>query len=196
MLRQKVNIPMKSFPIILLVSALATSCSTGAMTQGPSGKFNDHRDTVANHGIGNYTDARALSEIVAVGPARAETVTAAPTAAEKKSLETLSEALFFGSNSAKLSAQQRAGLKHVADLMTRHPDWKLDLIGHADPRGAAKVNQALSAKRATSVQAALSNYGVRRDRMAVKAMGEISEANVKDQRKLALDRNVEIRVAN
>jgi outer membrane protein OmpA-like peptidoglycan-associated protein len=189
----------------LSLAALLSACSTMMTTPqtASTGKYLDHDATVANGGVGNYSDGTNMPKTPAVAeaPAPAQPVAVAPAPAVEKtaaaaSLETLSRDLFFQSGKASLNAEQKDALKNVAGLMQNHPEWKLVLIGHADPRGNAAFNQKLSYNRANSVKETLAQYGVSQDRMTIKAMGKVSEANPKDAHKLALDRNAEIRLAD
>jgi outer membrane protein OmpA-like peptidoglycan-associated protein len=71
------------------------------------------------------------------------------------------------------------------------PDAHLTLEGHADPRGSAEYNQALSERRVERTKNFLVEHGVPAANLDTKAFGEqqqLTEAQVKD----AVERNPEL----
>jgi len=66
--------------------------------------------------------------------------------------------IYFDYNEATITPQSDVTLHELGDIMRRHPDWKLDIVGHTDSVGGSGAgNTALSAKRATAVRDALTN---------------------------------------
>ncbi len=77
-------------------------------------------------------------------------------------------------NSGLLPSQQRTLASLASDLqkyLEAKPDAHLILEGHADPRGSASYNQALSERRVNITKAFLVSHGVPEDHIEVKAFG-------------------------
>ena len=71
------------------------------------------------------------------------------------------------------------------------PDARLTLTGHADPRGGAEYNQALSERRVGSVKNFLVQQGVPESSIDTKALGD-SQPLTKDQVKDLVQKNPEL----
>ncbi len=66
--------------------------------------------------------------------------------------------IYFDYNQATITPQSDLELRSLGDIMRRHPDWKLDIVGHTDSDGGSGAgNVALSARRAKAVSDALTN---------------------------------------
>jgi len=81
--------------------------------------------------------------------------------------------IYFDYNEATITPQSNATLHELGDIMRRHPDWKLDIIGHTDSVGGSGAgNTALSARRATAVRDALTNrFSVGAARLTTRGAG-------------------------
>ena len=78
-------------------------------------------------------------------------------------------------NGGLLPSQQRTLLSAASDFkryLTFQPDAHLILHGHADPRGSAAYNQALSERRVARVKAFLVEQGVPADHIETQGLGE------------------------
>jgi outer membrane protein OmpA-like peptidoglycan-associated protein len=71
------------------------------------------------------------------------------------------------------------------------PDARLTLTGHADPRGGAEYNQALTERRVGSVKNFLVQQGVPESSIDTKALGD-SQPLTKDQVKDLVQKNPEL----
>ncbi|MBN8552085.1 MAG: OmpA family protein [Caulobacterales bacterium] len=80
----------------------------------------------------------------------------------------------FGFDSDTVDSRFYAVLDDVANVLNTYDQSVVDIIGHADARGADDYNQALSERRAASVAGYLINRGVLRERLYVAGMGERS----------------------
>jgi len=63
--------------------------------------------------------------------------------------------IYFSFNSDKLRDESQPTLKDIAEVMRRHPDWKLQVNGHTDAIGGVQSNLELSKRRAAAVKNAL-----------------------------------------
>jgi peptidoglycan-associated lipoprotein len=80
--------------------------------------------------------------------------------------------VYFDFNEAALTTDATATLSRNADCLKQVPN-RITIVGHADPRGTAEYNIALSERRAQSVQAHLSRLGVDGGRMAILPRGSL-----------------------
>ena len=81
--------------------------------------------------------------------------------------------IYFSFNSDELRDESEPTLKEVSDIMRRHPDWKLSVVGHTDAIGGDASNLDLSKRRAASVKKALvSRFGVSGARLATDGFGK------------------------
>ena len=62
-------------------------------------------------------------------------------------------------------------LQYVLDALNKYPSLKLDIEGHTDNVGSAKMNKALSQKRANKIQSWLVSKGVAKDRLTATGYG-------------------------
>ena len=59
--------------------------------------------------------------------------------------------IYFSYNSDAIRDESTPTLKEIADIMTRHPDWRLGVNGHTDGIGGDQYNGELSKRRAAAV---------------------------------------------
>ncbi len=81
--------------------------------------------------------------------------------------------IYFDYNEATITPQSDVALHTLGDIMRRHPEWKLDIVGHTDSVGGSGAgNLSLSARRATAVRDALTNrFGVGAARLTTRGAG-------------------------
>jgi outer membrane protein OmpA-like peptidoglycan-associated protein len=81
--------------------------------------------------------------------------------------------IYFDYNEATITPQSNAALRDIGDIMRRHPDWRLSIVGHTDSiGGSGAANSALSTRRAKAVSDALtSRYGVVASRLTTGGAG-------------------------
>jgi outer membrane protein OmpA-like peptidoglycan-associated protein len=63
--------------------------------------------------------------------------------------------IYFDFDSDTLRPESEPVLKTIAEILTRHPDWKMNLAGHTDNIGPDAYNLDLSNRRAEAVKTAL-----------------------------------------
>jgi OOP family OmpA-OmpF porin len=96
----------------------------------------------------------------------------APEAPEQESMEPESFTVYFGFDSAQLSAEAREVLGRVASAAEENPDAEVSATGFTDTVGPEDYNQDLSFRRAQAVKEALSGRGIEADRIGTAARGE------------------------
>ena len=81
--------------------------------------------------------------------------------------------IYFTFNSDVIRSESEPTLKEIADVLARHPDWKLGVNGHTDAVGADAYNLDLSRRRAAAVRAALvARYHVDGSRLSTNGLGK------------------------
>ena len=100
----------------------------------------------------------------------------------------------FRTGDAQLSADDIAQLTTLGQLAGSMAGVKIQVSGHADPRGAKEYNEALSKDRAESVAAVLSNAGASPDHMVIEALGADSANATGDLDDYAFQRRVSVKL--
>jgi len=102
--------------------------------------------------------------------------------------------IFFDFDRATLRPESEPALRKIADILSRHPDWKLSLAGYTDNIGPNEYNLALSNRRAVAVKKALvDNFEIAADRLATEGFGATRPSEPNDTRRgRAHNRRVEL----
>lgn len=86
--------------------------------------------------------------------------------------------IYFGFDSAVIRPESKRVLQEIAGILTRHPDWKLQIDGHTDAVGNDADNLELSKRRAAAVKTALvGDWHVAANRLATGGYGESRPAD-------------------
>ena len=81
--------------------------------------------------------------------------------------------IYFTFNSDVIRPESEPTLKEIADVLTRHPEWKLGVNGHTDGVGTDAYNLDLSRRRAAAVRTALvSRYHIEAARLSTNGLGK------------------------
>jgi outer membrane protein OmpA-like peptidoglycan-associated protein len=81
--------------------------------------------------------------------------------------------IYFSFNSDQIRPQSEPTLREIADILKRHPDWKLAIEGHTDAIGSDDSNQELSSRRSAAVKGALAGrYEIDGGRLTTSGRGE------------------------
>ncbi|HKU17459.1 MAG TPA: OmpA family protein [Steroidobacteraceae bacterium] len=81
--------------------------------------------------------------------------------------------IFFRSGSDEIRSESEGSLRVIAEVLKRHPDWKLSVEGHTDSLLADDFNQKLSERRAAAVkQALVTRHGIVAARLTTRGFGE------------------------
>ena len=89
--------------------------------------------------------------------------------------------IYFSFNSDALRDESTPTLKEIADILTRHPDWRLDVNGHTDGIGTDQYNLDLSKRRAAAVVKALvTSYHINAGRLKSAGFGKSQPKDTND----------------
>jgi outer membrane protein OmpA-like peptidoglycan-associated protein len=89
--------------------------------------------------------------------------------------------IYFSYNSDALRDESTPTLKEIADIMTRHPDWRLAVNGHTDGIGGDQFNADLSRRRAAAVVNALvTQYHIGTGRLKSAGFGKSQPKDTND----------------
>lgn len=105
------------------------------------------------------------------------------------------DALTFQQRSSIISPESYPELNSVAKMLHDNPNMVIQLEGHTDTRGDAKLNQKLSEDRVDAVRDYLITKGVAKSRIKLKAYGgsmPLSKENTEEAHRL--NRRVEVRI--
>jgi OmpA-OmpF porin, OOP family len=85
--------------------------------------------------------------------------------------------ILFDVNTAVIKPESSGVLKEVADVLQKHPELKVNIIGHTDSDGSDAANLELSKKRAEAVkQALIKDFGIDGARLESDGKGESAPA--------------------
>ncbi len=111
---------------------------------------------------------------------------------DKKTLEVAMQAVQFQTGSAVLKAESNDVLNQIADIMSRYPDFNMNISGHTDNTGSATANQSLSERRAKACHDYLVKKGVSATRLNHTGFGESRPISTNENEKgRSLNRRVE-----
>lgn len=77
----------------------------------------------------------------------------------------------FNFDSASITKDAEQALAQVLQVLQAHPDWHVEIRGHASSDGPLAHNKQLAQRRAESVLAYLKKHGVPGDHMVAKGLG-------------------------
>ena len=105
--------------------------------------------------VADKTTEQKAAEFKAEGQAQLE-----------KAMERLHDvSVFFEFDEHTLTKEATDRLGDVASVLTKHPELKVKIEGHADERGTPAYNLALGQRRAESTKAYLEKMGVKDDQI-------------------------------
>lgn len=187
---------MRSYLVPLLVasSALLMACE-----EGPKPPLKTAAD-VQGTGPANGANAGWMMPGASIGK-RADTTT--PTAGSIQIDDRILKACgdlptaHFAFDSASISGDAESALGALARCFVSGPlaGARMNLVGHADPRGGVAYNLALGQQRASSVATFLSQRGISEQRMGTVSKGAF-DATGTDEEGWTLDRKVEVFLAD
>ena len=111
--------------------------------------------------------------------------------AAMKALQTKFNNLKFATGSVAMTEDSKAVIKDVAELLSKYPDFKLNVVGHASKDGSDELNQRLSERRAEAVKKELVKMGVEGERIMTEGRGSREPISETDP---SLNRRTEFQV--
>lgn len=135
--------------------------------------------------IGNYYDKQA-KELEKVAETRRT---------DDGIVTTLKSSLLFDSGSSQLKPAAIKNLNEIGDILKKYPENIITVVGHADNRGTASLNQTLSEQRAQAVRRQLIARGIPADSLEAigKGSSEPVASNDTDEGR-AKNRRVELQI--
>jgi outer membrane protein OmpA-like peptidoglycan-associated protein len=89
--------------------------------------------------------------------------------------------IYFSFNSDQIREESEPTLDEIAELLRRHPDWKLGIEGHTDNIAGDSYNLDLSRRRAASVKTALvKTYSIDGNRLTTAGFGKSRPQDTND----------------
>ncbi len=89
--------------------------------------------------------------------------------------------IYFAFNSDEIRDESESTLREIADVLRRHPEWKLAIEGHTDSIATDAYNLQLSQRRSAAVkQALVSGKGVAAGRLTTGGFGEARPKDTND----------------
>lgn len=89
--------------------------------------------------------------------------------------------IHFSFNSDQIREESEPTLDEIADVLRRHPDWRLSIEGHTDSLASDAYNKTLSERRTAAVRHALvSRKGIADARLATAGYGESRPRDTND----------------
>ncbi|MFO2463811.1 OmpA family protein [Pseudomonas sp. 15FMM2] len=105
--------------------------------------------------------------------------------------------VLFATNKADLKSSGLVNINKLAQFLQENPDRKVIVEGYTDSTGSDAYNQALSERRATSVQVALIKMGVNPSRIVTAGYGKAyAVADNSSVSGRAMNRRVEVTISN
>ena len=99
--------------------------------------------------------------------------------ADKKPVDIYS--IYFAFNSDAIREESEPTLKEIAEVLRRHPDWKLQVNGHTDGVGSDQYNLDLSRRRAAAVKDTLvKRYAIDASRLTTAGFGKSQPKDTND----------------
>ena len=164
------------FVAVLAVGLTLSACSPSAPlpqpTPAPTGPSQEDLDRIRADSV---AAVRAAAE-----DARREREEAARVAREEEARQravedargTLTEMVFFEFDMSRITPEAEEVLRQKVAVLRASPDVNMRMEGHADERGSNEYNLALGSRRAESVIAFITGFGVDATRFETISYGE------------------------
>jgi outer membrane protein OmpA-like peptidoglycan-associated protein len=176
----------------------------GAVAGGITGALlgeHYHKQKVANHELAasladsNADKAKLTQNVMQLdGSLQATQAQRVALAASLDHARELTVNITFRTGDAHLTSEDIDQLTTLGQLAGSLPGVKIQVSGHADPRGAEDYNKSLSQDRAESVAAVLENSGLAKDRIMIEALGASGAGNTGNLDDYAFQRRVSVRL--
>lgn len=129
--------------------------------------------------------ARDVLRVIKIDFACTQTPATAPANALEKALADTGKvdlySIYFSFASDAIRDESEPALREIADVLKRHPDWKLRVAGHTDAVGDDQSNLDLSRRRAAAVKDALvRRFGIDAGRLTTAGYGKSQPKDTND----------------
>ena len=142
------------FNVLAVTAAVALAACSSAQPV-PDSAAQKKEEPKAEEKVADKTPDQKAAEFKAEGQAQLE-----------KAMERLHDvSVFFEFDEHTLTKEATDRLGDVASVLSKHPDLKVKIEGHADERGTPAYNLALGQRRAESTKAYLEKMGVKDDQI-------------------------------
>lgn len=182
-----------AIPLVLFSSSLLTACEEGPKPPLKSAY------SVAGDGAAKPGDPGWMAPAPNTAGADTRTPTAGSIQIDDRILKACGDlpTAHFAFDSAAIAGDAANALGALARCFVTGPlaGARMNLVGHADPRGGVAYNLALGQQRAGSVATFLSQRGLAEERVGTVSKGAF-EATGTDENGWALDRKVEVFLAD
>ena len=176
----------------------------GAVAGGITGALlgeHYHKQKVANQELavslaGSNADKAKLTQNVLEldGSLQATQMQQVALAASLDHARELTVNIAFRTGDAHLTSEDIDQLTTLGQLAGSLPGVKIQVSGHADPRGPEDYNKTLSQDRAESVAAVLENSGLKKDRIVIEALGASGASDTGNLDDYAFQRRVSVKL--
>jgi len=151
-------------PLVRQTAPVKLSDAQDALNEAQTAWNNNEDKAVVDHHA--YLAQRYAQTAMVSAKARSNAAQAASTAREI----TL-PGMLFKVGKADLNAQGEKAVGDIASFLQTRPDRTVEVIGHTDSTGSAKINAKLSEERAEAVKTALVKQGIDASRIQTKGVG-------------------------
>lgn len=155
----QLNKVLKGLLIALPVLAV-TACSSSDDAANASGSQTNQTAT----GTANGTDTTMISPLDQEGQLSEQEM-------QQQALRE-NQTIYFAFDNSTISADYEDMLVAHAAYLSKNPNVKVTIEGHADERGTPEYNIALGERRAVAVEKYLEALGVQPDQMSIVSYGE------------------------
>jgi len=128
---------------------------SGSQTVTPSDTTTYH---LSAKGLGGTQDATATVAVAAPPPPPPPPPPPAPS--DDEVFAQAVRDIYFDYDKADLRPESQQAMAQAAQVISQHPNWKVQIEGNADERGSAMYNLALGERRAAAAMQALTSGGV------------------------------------
>lgn len=149
------NLPNGGPKDVLRVIKINSRCTAPGGTTGSTSGGNGQAPNGTGSGAGESAGAKALEQALS----------------QNQKVDIYS--IYFSFNSDVIRDESQPTLKDIAEVLRRHPDWKLQVNGHTDGIGGDQSNLDLSKRRAAAVKDGLvKQYKIDGNRLATAGYGK------------------------
>lgn len=111
---------------------------------------------------------------------------------DENMIKGLLQPVYFDFDRSAINAAERPKLQAAQDYLSKNPQHRLLIEGHADWRGTAEYNLGLGDRRAGAAKQFLQTLGVAANRVETSSKGDLEATENADDTTMARDRRAEL----